>query len=109
MNEIPREVVAGVAAIVSAFLTFLGVKVKNRRDDAQVARDLRDELRAENAKLKERVETLENLVQQLLADQIKWQQERLILKRALDKRDARIAEMETRLASLEDISEPMEM
>lgn len=109
MNEIPREVVAGVAAIVSALLTFLGVKVKNRRDDAQVARDLRDELRDENAKLKERVETLENLVQQLLADQIKWQQERLILKRALDKRDARIAEMETRLASLEDISEPMEI
>lgn len=53
MSNFSPEMLGLLGALAVAFMTLIGVLIKNRRDDAAVARDLRDELRAENVLLKE--------------------------------------------------------
>lgn len=104
MSEIPKELYAFLGVVVGGLVTFITSLFST-------SAKLRDELRAENLALKERVSSLEASVKQLIDNDIEWRRERAILKRALDKRDAEIVDLRHELEILSgrvsEISEPM--
>lgn len=102
MNDLPKELWGLIGTAIGVVGTVLAGLLKMRREDADAARALRNELRIDNTELKQRVAALEKAVQSLL-------DERLILKRALDKRDHEIEVLKARLAAVEEVSEPMEV
>ncbi len=102
MNELPKELWGLIGTAIGVVGTVLAGLLKMRREDADAARALREELRRDNAELKQRVAALESAVRELL-------DERLVLKRALDKRDHEIEVLKARLAAVEEFSEPMEV
>lgn len=102
MNDIPKELWAFLGVAVGGIVTFITSLFST-------SAKLRDELRAENLALKERVTALESSVQILIDDQIEWRRERVRLKRDLDKRDGVIVDLQHELTLLrgrmDDISE----
>ncbi len=102
MNDYPKELWGLLGTAVGVVGTMLAGLLKMRREDAEAARALRDELRKDNSEFKLRVGALEKAVRELL-------DERLVLKRALDKRDHEIEVLKARLAIVEELSEPMEV
>lgn len=104
MSEFPKEAWAFLGVLVGGLVTFITSLFST-------SAKLRDELRAENLSLKERVSLLEDSVKMLIDQQIEWRRERAILKRALDKRDAVIADLRHELdllnGRINEISEPM--
>lgn len=102
MSEFPKELWALIGTAVGVVGTVLAGLLKMRRDDIDAARLLRAEYRQDNIDLKQRVAALEIAMQELL-------DERLKLKRALDRRDLEIEILKSRLAVVEELSEPLEV
>lgn len=106
MNEIPKEAWAAIGVVFGGIVTFITSLFST-------SAKLRDELRAENVALKERVAALEKSVQALIDEQIEWRRERADLKRKLDARYATIADLSQEIADLRGrldvISEPVQL
>lgn len=104
MNDIPKELYAFLGVVVGGLVTFVTSLFST-------SAKLRDELRAENLALKERVTALESSVQILIDDQIEWRRERYSLRKALDKSESVIVdlrhELELLTGRMDDISEPL--
>lgn len=104
MNDIPKELYAFLGVVVGGIVTFVTSLFST-------SAKLRDELRAENLALKERVTALESSVQILIDDQIEWRRERFSLRKALDKSQSVIVdlrhELELLTGRMDDISEPL--
>lgn len=104
MSEIPKELYAFLGVVVGGIVTFITSLFST-------SAKLRDELRAENLALKERVTALESSVQILIDDQIEWRRERYSLRKALDKSESIIVdlrhELELLTGRMDDISEPL--
>lgn len=104
MSDIPKELYAFFGVVVGGLVTFITSLFST-------SAKLRDELRAENLALKERVTALESSVQILIDDQIEWRRERYSLRKALDKSESIIVdlrhELELLTGRMDDISEPL--
>lgn len=104
MSDIPKELYTFFGVVVGGIVTFITSLFST-------SAKLRDELRAENLALKERVTALESSVQILIDDQIEWRRERYSLRKALDKSESIIVdlrhELELLTGRMDDISEPL--
>jgi predicted RNase H-like nuclease (RuvC/YqgF family) len=89
-----------IGTAIGVIGTIIAGLFKARKEDFVAASALRDELRRDNAELRDQITKLQAMVKEL-------GEERLKLKRALDLRDIEIEGLKARVGRLEEISEPL--